>query len=53
MSLPYFSDYGLTLTFDGYDITNEPVRNLFEHDDLTYDVFYPGATYTIGVRAAF
>ena len=53
MSLPYFSDYGLTLTFDGYNITNEPVRNLFEHDDLTYDVFYPGATYTIGVRAAF
>jgi TonB-dependent receptor len=53
MSLPWFDNYGLTLTFDGYNITNEPVRNLFEHSDLTYDIFYPGATYTIGVRAAF
>ena len=51
--LPSFSDMDLTLTLDGYNITNEPVRNLFEHDDLTYDVFYPGATYTIGVRGAF
>lgn len=53
MSLPYFSDYELTLTLDGYNITNEPVRNLFEHDDLTYDVFYPGATYTLGLRGIF
>ena len=53
VKLPSFSDMDLTLTLDGYNITNEPVRNLFEHDDLTYDVFYPGATYTIGVRGAF
>jgi TonB-dependent receptor len=53
MNLPWFDNYGLTLTLDGYNITNEPVRNLFEHSDLTYDIFYPGATYTLGIRAAF
>ena len=53
VNLPYFDDYGLTLTLDGYNITNEPVRNLFEHSNLTYDTFYPGATYTIGIRGAF
>ena len=51
--LPYFEDMNLTLTLDGYNITNEPVRNLFEHSDLTYDIFYSGATYTLGVRASF
>lgn len=53
MNLPSVGGLDLTLTLDGYNITNEPVRNLFEHPNLTYDIFYPGATYTIGVRAAF
>jgi TonB-dependent receptor len=53
LNLPWFDDFNLTLTLDGYNITNEPVRNLFEHDDLTYDIFYPGATYTLGVRGSF
>ncbi len=53
MNLPSVGGLDLTLTLDGYNITNEPMRNLFEHSDLTYDIFYPGATYTIGVRAAF
>ncbi len=53
VNLPSVGDLDLTLTFDGYNITNEPVRNLFEHPNLTYDIFYPGATYTIGIRAAF
>lgn len=53
-SLPFFDDdLDLTLTLDGYNITNEPVRNLFEHSDLTYDIFYPGATYTLGLRGSF
>jgi TonB-dependent receptor len=53
-NLPYFDDdVDLTLTLDGYNITNEPVRSLFEHDDLTYDIFYPGATYTLGLRGSF
>lgn len=53
-NLPWFDDdVGLTLTLDGYNVTNEPVRNLFEHGDLTYDIFYPGATYTLGLRGAF
>jgi hypothetical protein len=51
--LPWFDDLNLSLTLDGYNVTNEPVRNLFEHSDLTYDIFYPGATYTIGVRGQF
>ncbi len=53
MNLPSVGGMDLTLTLDGYNITNEPVRNLFEHSDLTYDIFYPGATYTIGLRGAF
>src|SRR5690606_20437221 len=52
--LPFFDDdLNLTLTLDGYNVTNEPVRSLFEHDDLTHDIFYPGATYTLGVRGSF
>jgi TonB-dependent receptor len=51
--LPWFEDLNLSLTFDGYNVTNEPVRNLFEHPDLTYDIFYPGATYTFGIRGQF
>jgi TonB-dependent receptor len=52
--LPFFDDdLNLTLTLDGYNITNEPVRSLFEHSDLTYDIFYPGATYTLGLRGSF
>lgn len=53
VNLPWLNDFDMTLTFDGYNITNEPVRNLFEHADLTYDIFYPGATYTIGLRGSF
>lgn len=56
-TLPGFADRSdgvrLMLTLDGYNVTNEPVRTLFEHDDLTQDIFYPGATYTFGVRGAF
>jgi TonB-dependent receptor len=51
--LPWFEDLNLSLTFDGYNVTNEPVRNLYEHPDLTYDIFYPGATYTFGIRGQF
>lgn len=55
VNLPYFRDNGanLTVTLDGYNITNEPVRSLFEHGDLTYNIFYPGATYTLGLRGSF
>src|SRR5690606_4956900 len=52
-NLPFFDDINLTLTLDGYNITNEPVRSLFEHADLTHDIFYPGATYTLGLRGTF
>ena len=51
--LPWLEDFNLTLTLDGYNITNEPVRSLYEHADLTQDIFYPGATYTVGVRGSF
>lgn len=50
LNLPALEQYGIALTLDGYNVTNEPVRTLFEHDDLTYDIFYPGATYTFGIR---
>ena len=51
--LPFLSDYGVAVTFDGYNITNEPVRSLFEHPNLTNDIYYPGATYTLGLRGSF
>ncbi|MBB4659444.1 TonB-dependent receptor [Parvularcula dongshanensis] len=53
VNLPFLENQNVALTFDGYNITNEPVRNLFEYDDLSYDVFYPGATYTVGLRGSF
>jgi outer membrane receptor protein involved in Fe transport len=53
VSLPWLEDFNLTLTLYGYNITNEPVRTLYEHGDVTYAIFYPGATYTVGVRGSF
>ncbi|TVZ37911.1 TonB-dependent receptor [Alteromonadaceae bacterium 2753L.S.0a.02] len=43
----------LTVTLDAYNITNEPLRSTFESDGNTFNVRYPGATYTLGVRGSF
>lgn len=51
--LPQMGDVNLTLTFDAYNVTNEPLRDIFESDGNTYNIRYPGATYTIGVRGSY
>ena len=43
----------LVVTFDAYNVTNEPVGNWFEYDGTPYKLYYPGATYTLGLRGAF
>jgi TonB-dependent receptor len=43
----------LVLTFDAYNLTNEPVGNWFEYEGTAYDIYYPGATYTFGLRGSF
>lgn len=53
VNLPSVGPMNLVLTLDGYNITNEPVRSVLEYGYLTADVFYPGATYTIGIRGSF
>lgn len=51
--LPPVGDVNLTLTFDAYNLTNEPLRDFFESDGNTFNIRYPGATYTIGVRGSY
>jgi TonB-dependent receptor len=43
----------LAVTFDGYNLTNEPVGTWYEYEGVTNDMYYPGATYTLGVRGNF
>ncbi len=52
-NLPVLEDYNLTLTFDAYNLTNEPLHTVFESDANTFNIFYPGATYTFGIRGSF
>lgn len=47
------TDTELVLTFDAYNLTNEPVGSWYEYEGLVNDIYYPGATYTFGVRGAF
>ncbi|WP_414829428.1 TonB-dependent receptor [Alteromonas sp. H39] len=46
-------DMDMTLTLDAYNLTNEPVGNWHEHTGIAFNAFYPGATYTVGLRGAF
>ncbi|QJR82833.1 TonB-dependent receptor [Alteromonas pelagimontana] len=45
--------YDMTVTFDAYNLTNEPVGNWHEYSGIAFDAFYPGTTYTLGLRGAF
>jgi TonB-dependent receptor len=47
------TDADLVLTFDAYNLTNEPVGHWFEYEGTPYDIYYPGATYTFGLRGSF
>ncbi|MGD8176105.1 TonB-dependent receptor [Marinimicrobium sp. ARAG 43.8] len=51
--LPFMESQNLTVTFDAYNITDEPVGSWHEVEGVTFDAFYPGATYTLGIRGSF
>jgi len=43
----------LVVTFDAYNLTSEPVGSWYEYEGTVNDIYYPGATYTIGLRGTF
>ncbi|OFC69798.1 hypothetical protein BFC18_16295 [Alteromonas confluentis] len=47
------TDMDMTLTLDAYNLTNEPVGNWHEYEGIAFNAFYPGATYTLGLRGSF
>jgi TonB-dependent receptor len=47
------TDSDLVVTFDAYNLTNEPVGNWYEYEGTVNDIYYPGATYTFGLRGSF
>ena len=52
-NLPVMEDYGLMLTFDAYNLTNEPISSYLEDDSQTFRAYFPGATYSFGIRGSF
>ena len=50
--LPFLND-SVRLTLDALNLTNEPIRTLFEYDNAPYSVYYPGRTVLAGIRANF
>jgi TonB-dependent receptor len=53
MSFRLPTESEIAITFDGYNLTNEPVGSWYEYEGTPYDMYYPGATYTLGVRGTF
>ncbi len=53
-NLPFLTDHNLSLTFDAYNLTNEPLSSNAEEDDSqTFNAYYPGSVYTFGIRGSF
>lgn len=52
-NLPVWEKYNITLTFDAYNLTNEPLQTKFASDHQAANIRYPGATYTFGIRSQF
>ena len=53
-NLPVLTDYNLTVTFDAYNLTNEPLASYLEDDkSQSFNVYYPGVTYNLGIRGSF
>jgi len=46
-------DGEISLTFDAYNISNEPVGTWYGHQGVPSSIYYPGATYTFGIRGSF
>lgn len=52
--LPVLQDYDLMLTFDAYNLTNAALINYAELDrGQTFNAYYPGAVYTLGISGSF
>ncbi|MGL1957704.1 MAG: TonB-dependent receptor [Colwellia sp.] len=52
--LPVLQNYNLTVTFDAYNLTNEDISSNIEEDDTqTFNAYFPGATYSLGIRGSF
>jgi TonB-dependent receptor len=47
------TEMDLVVTFDGYNLTNEPVGQWYEYTGTVNQIYYPGATYTLGLRGSF
>lgn len=53
-NLPVLTDYNLTVTFDAYNLTNEPLSTYIGDDkSQSFNVYYPGVTYNLGIRGSF
>ncbi|WP_438864524.1 TonB-dependent receptor [Neptunicella sp.] len=51
--LPVATDYDLTVSFDAYNLTNEPISTYLENDSQTFRAYFPGATYNVGISGKF
>jgi len=47
------NDGEVTVTFDIYNLTSEPVGHWYQYEGLANDYYNPGATYTFGIRGKF
>ena len=52
-TLPSWGGMDAQVTFGATNITNQPLRTAFGYENATYQVFYPGASYYLGLRAKF
>jgi TonB-dependent receptor len=48
-----FMNKAFRITLDALNLTNEPIRTTFGYDNATYNVYYPGRQFLVGLRAKF
>jgi TonB-dependent receptor len=47
------SDGEMVVTFDAYNLTNEPVGNWYGYEGVAESYYNPGVTYTVGISGKF
>jgi len=52
-TLPKFYGVEMQVTFDGVNVTNAPLRTVFGFENAPFSVYFPGASYMLGLRAKF
>jgi TonB-dependent receptor len=52
-TLPNWFGTESQVTFGASNITNQPLRTIFGYENAPYQVFFPGASYYLGLRAKF